>query len=41
MPGTGPIQTPNPPVVKRWYNPVDWFSKEEYGTFAGEPVRAI
>lgn len=40
VPGTGPIQTPNPPVVKHWYNPADWFSKEEYGTFAGEPVRA-
>jgi hypothetical protein len=40
VPGTGPIQTPNPPLEKHWYNPVDWFSKEEYGTFAGEPVRA-
>jgi hypothetical protein len=40
VPGTGPIQTPNPPVDKHWYNPVSWFSKEEYGTFTGEPVRA-
>ena len=24
---------------KPWYNPAGWFSKEEYGTFAGEPVR--
>jgi hypothetical protein len=40
VPGTGPIQTPNPPLDKHWYNPADWFSKEEYGTFAGEPVRA-
>ncbi len=40
VPGTGPIQTPNPVVNKHWYNPADWFNKEEYGTFAGEPVRA-
>jgi hypothetical protein len=40
VPGTGPIQTPNPPLEKHWYNPADWFSKEEYGTFVGEPVRA-
>jgi hypothetical protein len=40
VPGTGPIQTPNPVVVKHWYNPSDWFNKEEYGTFPGEPVRA-
>ncbi len=40
VPGTGPIQTPNPPIEKHWYNPADWFSKEEYATFPGEPVRA-
>jgi hypothetical protein len=34
------VQTPNPPFEKKpWYNPAGWFSKEEYGTFAGEPVR--
>jgi hypothetical protein len=34
------VQTPNPPYEKKpWYNPAGWFSKEEYGTFAGEPVR--
>lgn len=34
------VQTPNPPVEKKpWYNPMGWFSKEEYANFAGEPVR--
>jgi hypothetical protein len=34
------VQTPNPPYQKKpWYNPAGWFSKEEYATFAGEPVR--
>jgi hypothetical protein len=34
------VQNPNPPYEKKpWYNPAGWFSKEEYGTFAGEPVR--
>ena len=34
------VQNPNPPFEKKpWYNPAGWFSKEEYGTFAGEPVR--
>jgi hypothetical protein len=34
------VQNPNPPYEKKpWYNPMGWFSKEEYGTFAGEPVR--
>lgn len=34
------VQTPNPPVAKKpWYNPLGWFSKEEYANFAGEPVR--
>lgn len=39
VPGTA-VQTPNPPFEKKpWYNPTGWFNKEEYGTFAGEPVR--
>jgi hypothetical protein len=34
------VQTPNPPFQKKpWYNPAGWFSKEEYATFGGEPVR--
>jgi hypothetical protein len=34
------VPTPNPPFQKKpWYNPAGWFSKEEYATFAGEPVR--
>jgi hypothetical protein len=34
------VQNPNPPFEKKpWYNPAGWFSKEEYGSFAGEPVR--
>lgn len=34
------VQTPNPPVEKKpWYNPMGWFNKEEYATFAGEPAR--
>jgi len=34
------VQTPNPPYHKKpWYNPAGWFSKEEYATFTGEPVR--
>ncbi len=34
------VQTPNPPFVKKpWYNPMGWFDKEEYATFAGEPAR--
>ena len=36
------VQNPNPPFEKKpWYNPAGWFSKEQYGTFAGEPVRRI
>ena len=36
-----PCRTPNPPFEKKpWYNPMGWFDKEEYATFAGEPVRA-
>jgi hypothetical protein len=35
------VQTPNPPFQKKpWYNPAGWFDKEEYATFAGEPVRS-
>ena len=34
------VQTPNPPFQKKpWYNPAGWFSKEEYASFNGEPVR--
>jgi len=34
------VQTPNPPFQKKpWYNPAGWFSKEEYASFGGEPVR--
>jgi hypothetical protein len=34
------VQNPNPPVQKKpWYNPAGWFSKEEYASFNGEPVR--
>jgi hypothetical protein len=34
------VQTPNPPFQKKpWYNPAGWFSREEYATFGGEPVR--
>jgi hypothetical protein len=34
------VATPNPPYEKKpWYNPAGWFSREEYATFAGEPVR--
>ena len=34
------VQTPNPPFEKKpWYNPAGWFSKEEYASFGGEPVR--
>jgi hypothetical protein len=34
------MQNPNPPVQKKpWYNPAGWFSKEEYASFNGEPVR--
>jgi hypothetical protein len=34
------MQTPNPPFQKKpWYNPAGWFSKEEYASFGGEPVR--
>ena len=34
------VQNPNPPFEKKpWYNPAGWFSREEYGSFAGEPVR--
>jgi len=39
VPGTA-VQTSNPPFQKKpWYNPAGWFDKEEYGNFAGEPVR--
>ena len=34
------VQTPNPAFQKKpWYNPAGWFSKEEYASFGGEPVR--
>jgi hypothetical protein len=34
------MQNPNPQVQKKpWYNPAGWFSKEEYASFNGEPVR--
>ena len=34
------VQNPNPPFQKKpWYNPAGWFSKEEYASFGGEPVR--
>jgi len=34
------MQNPNPPFQKKpWYNPAGWFSKEEYASFGGEPVR--
>jgi hypothetical protein len=34
------VETPNPPYQKKpWYNPAGWFSKEEYASFNGEPVR--
>jgi hypothetical protein len=34
------VQTPNPQWQKKpWYNPMGWFSKEEYASFPGEPVR--
>jgi len=34
------MQNPNPPFQKKpWYNPAGWFSREEYASFGGEPVR--
>lgn len=34
------VENPNPPFQKKpWYNPAGWFSKEEYASFNGEPVR--
>jgi hypothetical protein len=34
------VQTANPPFQKKpWYNPMGWFSREEYASFPGEPVR--
>jgi hypothetical protein len=34
------VQNPNPPYQKKpWYNPAGWFSREEYASFSGEPVR--
>jgi hypothetical protein len=34
------VATPNPAFEKKpWYNPAGWFSKEEYASFNGEPVR--
>ena len=34
------VETPNPPFQKKpWYNPAGWFSREEYASFGGEPVR--
>ena len=34
------VQNPNPPFQKKpWYNPAGWFSREEYASFNGEPVR--
>jgi hypothetical protein len=40
-PSAPPVQAnPNPKVTpKTWYNPVTWFSKEEYAPFTGEPSR--
>jgi hypothetical protein len=33
-------RVPNPPSEKKvWYNPISWFSREEYATFTGEPGR--
>ncbi len=40
VPPATPINNPNPPVKKAWYNPASWFSKEEYAAFPGEPARA-
>jgi hypothetical protein len=34
------VQTANPPWQKKpWYNPMGWFTREEYASFPGEPVR--
>jgi hypothetical protein len=34
------VQTANPQWHKKpWYNPMGWFSREEYASFPGEPVR--
>jgi hypothetical protein len=34
------VQTANPQWQKKpWYNPMGWFSREEYASFQGEPVR--
>jgi hypothetical protein len=35
------VQTANPQQWRKkpWYNPMGWFSKEEYASFPGEPVR--
>ena len=34
------VQTANPQWQKKpWYNPMGWFSREEYASFPGEPVR--
>ena len=34
------VQTANPQFQKKpWYNPMGWFSREEYASFPGEPVR--
>jgi hypothetical protein len=39
LPSTA-VETPNPPYQKKpWYNPAGWFSREEYASFNGEPVR--
>jgi hypothetical protein len=34
------VQTANPVWQKKpWYNPMGWFSREEYASFPGEPMR--
>ena len=34
------VQTANPQWEKKpWYNPMGWFTREEYASFPGEPVR--
>ena len=34
------VQTANPNYQKKpWYNPMGWFTREEYASFPGEPTR--
>jgi hypothetical protein len=35
------VQTANPTTFQKpaWYNPMGWFSREEYASFPGEPTR--